>query len=166
MTKPQTRMLGGFMNNWQAIRKFYKENAEEIMSTPEHLYGVDPYWWEDFIEMTPIEKSMWCDIRCSGVVMYPQLPVGKFFVDFGNPRLKIAIECDGKQWHDPKKDAERDAILKKLGWTIYRFTGSECIKTGNEFEDEIGRIYYKLSNVEKFLANLRENPKTHFLENL
>lgn len=144
------------MNDWNALRKFYKNHMDEIMDSHPSQYGIDLYWWEDMVEMTPIERGMWCDIRCAGVVMYPQFPILNVFVDFANPHLKIAIECDGKQWHDPVKDAERDARLNAIGWTVYRFTGSECKKTGKEYEDDIGRIKYQLSSIEQLMAEIRE----------
>lgn len=80
--------------------------------------------------MTPIEMDTWIVIRCFGrFPLYPQYPVGKYFVDFGNPYFKVAVECDGKQFHqDKEKDLNRDIDLKKLGWNVYRVTGSQCVQ--------------------------------------
>jgi len=75
---------------------------------------------------TPIEAAAWHDIRAVGLPLWPQLPVGRYFVDFGNPVRKIALECDGKQWHDEKKDAKRDLDLMMQGWTVYRVPGWRC----------------------------------------
>lgn len=149
------------MNNWNEIRRFYKRHHDDIMNANPLQYGVDPYWWESMVDMTPIERGIWCDIRTSATVFYPQYPVLNFFVDFANPQLKVAIECDGKQWHDPEKDAIRDAKLNKIGWTVYRFTGSDCKKTGKEVENEFGQIRYELSNIERLLADIRENTHAH-----
>ena len=143
------------MNNWQAIRDFYRMNSYNILSCDKQKYGVDPYWWEGVIEMTPIEKSVWYDIRNSGVVFYPQYPVLNFFIDFGNPLMKIAIECDGKQWNDEKKDKTRDDRLASLGWTVYRFKGSDCLKSGYEVEDDDGVIAYQMSDVELLLKKIK-----------
>lgn len=77
---------------------------------------------------TPIEMAAWQDIRANGLPLWPQLPVGRFFVDFGNPVVKVALECDGKQWHDPVKDEARDRVLWDLGWTVYRADGRRCKK--------------------------------------
>jgi len=43
--------------------------------------------------------------------------------------VKVAIECDGAEWHDAERDAERDRKLKNEGWTIYRVPGSVCLKS-------------------------------------
>lgn len=142
------------MNRWNLIRDFYRSNHDEIMNTHPALYGVDPYWWDGLIEMTPIERSTWCDIRSSGAVFYPQYPVLKYFVDFGNPILKIAIECDGKYFHDPVKDKKRDEELKNIGWTVYRFTGSDCLKAGQDIDDEDG-LRYEMTEIEKLLQTIR-----------
>ena len=42
---------------------------------------------------------------------------------------KIALECDGKEFHDAAKDRSRDAELGKMGWRVFRVTGSECYQT-------------------------------------
>jgi hypothetical protein len=37
------------------------------------------------------------------------------------------VECDGERWHGPEKlqeDAERQAILERLGWKFVRIRGS------------------------------------------
>src|SRR6266436_6256251 len=44
----------------------------------------------------------------------------------GNGR-RLAIECDGEQFHGPEKlqeDLEREAVLMRLGWTFERVRGS------------------------------------------
>lgn len=140
-------------NDWKAIRKHYMLYEQEIMDSKPWCYGIDPYAWHGIVNMTHIEWMMWQDIRCEGVVMYPQYPVCGFFVDFGNPVARVAIECDGKQWHDPVLDAKRDAILNKEGWRVYRMTGRDCNNVGSEDDDG-----YTPSPAE---AMLREIAKRH-----
>ena len=58
------------------------------------------------------------------------------FLDFANPVAKVAIECDGREFHDQRKDEERDARLSEIGWTVYRLTGSQIVR---EYpDDELG----------------------------
>jgi len=109
----------------------------EIMGAPKYFYGIDPYAWDEgrgIIRFTPIEQAIWNDIRTTDIVMYPQFPACGFFLDFANPRAKVAIECDGRAYHDKEKDAARDGALAHSGWTIYRITGSDCVKNGTEDE--------------------------------
>jgi very-short-patch-repair endonuclease len=58
--------------------------------------------WEP--EFSPIEHNVWGEIREYGLPFYPQIPVAGFFLDFACPMLKIAIECDGAEFHDADKD--------------------------------------------------------------
>lgn len=95
----------------------------------------DPYFLEWDIFSTPIGKEAWCCIRSRNVVFYPEYPVLNYFLDFANPILKVGVELDGKQYHDPVKDAVRDANLAKEGWTIYRIPGSECAKSFKDIHE-------------------------------
>lgn len=90
---------------------------------------------------TPIEMSTWMAIRGFGQApLYPQYPVGKYFVDFGNPVVKVAIECDGKEWHQHRAEQDhiRDTKLKELGWDVYRICGSDCVRLVEEYEEIMG----------------------------
>jgi very-short-patch-repair endonuclease len=110
------------------IRSFYAEALphwmEEYGRTKNMVH--DPYGIDLTSHMTPIEFKTWQAIRTYDVPMYPQIPALQYFLDFANPFLKIAIECDGKQWHNAEKDKVRDKRLRADGWTIYRATGKEC----------------------------------------
>ena len=144
------------MNDWAAITAHYDKYRGEILANPAHGYAIDPYEWDmgqGMIHFTPIESAMWSDIRCEGITMYPQWPACGFFLDFANPVAKVAIECDGREFHDPRKDAERDAILAEAGWRVYRIQGYECNMNG--VEDEFGR--YIPSPGESLCRKLGEN---------
>lgn len=112
------------------IREHYAVELPRMMAEYERTgrMSFDPYRLHFTPGASPIEDQMWAAIRGFGTPFYPELPVLNYFIDFANPFLKIAIECDGKQWHDPEKDAERDARLIAEGWTVYRVPGSECHK--------------------------------------
>jgi very-short-patch-repair endonuclease len=64
-----------------------------------------------------------------GYKVLPQYQVGAMRIDLvvvgGNDRL--AIECDGEQFHGPEKlqeDMDRQAVLERLGWKFVRIRGS------------------------------------------
>ena len=82
--------------------------------------------------MTPIECNLWSDIRGSGsLFFFPQMPVGPYFVDFGDPVHKVALEADGRAFHDSRRDSKRDAVLMdEYGWTVLRFSGRETYQEG------------------------------------
>lgn len=66
-----------------------------------------------------------------------QAKVGKWRVDYlitiisdANVASSLIVECDGHDFHErtkeqAKRDRERDREAQALGYTIYRFTGSE-----------------------------------------
>lgn len=99
------------MNNWNALREHYARHAKVIEACDRNEWAMDPYAWSTGImRMTPIEEWLWHDIRDANAVFYPQYPIGGFFVDFANPRAKVAIECDGAAFHlDKSKDEARRA---------------------------------------------------------
>lgn len=124
------------MSDYFSFLNVCKEHYRDwnVMAFAEHertgRMSFNPYAL-DFMDMlTPIEQSVWADIRCAGLAMYPQYPACGYFLDFANPFKKIAIECDGKDWHENTeskiRDYERDMELACDGWIIYRIKGHEC----------------------------------------
>lgn len=84
-------------------------------------YPVD--WTQQF---SPIERMTWSEIRYRGLPFWPQFPIGKYFADFADPKLKIVIECDGKDFHDKERDEIRDRWMTHQGWAVFRISGSDC----------------------------------------
>lgn len=95
--------------------------------SPAHING----------HMTYIEKWFVTEIlekynvlECFDVVSeYCEKP---YFLDFAFPMLKVGFEMDG-MFHvrDPKHiehDKKRDAYLRSIGWTIYRFNYDQIKK--------------------------------------
>lgn len=120
----------GGPRKWKALRELYRWKDEHIRQCWPRMAGPYPVDWD----FTPIEAAAWQTIRCLGLPFYPQYPVGPFFVDFADPVMRMAIECDGKQWHDARKDAARDAEIKSLGWSVNRFTGRQCYLSSENHE--------------------------------
>jgi len=118
------------MMPFNEIRKHYEREMPAMMAEYKSTGNMvhDPYQLDFTGYSTHIEDYAWQAIRGYGVPMFPQFPVLNFFIDYANPFKKIGIECDGKQWHDPVKDAKRDAKLEAQGWTIYRIEGWKCKK--------------------------------------
>jgi hypothetical protein len=131
------------VNRWETILKFYRWATPQIMAEAVNEWGIDPYLWEEAgIHLTPIERWLWHDIRAHDAVLYPQYPVGRYFVDFGNPKVKVAIECDGAAYHTDKgKDFARDSELERMGWTVYRISGSDCRTDFDEETRTHGRAF-------------------------
>ena len=143
-------------NKWKLIAAFYKAINAEILATPKSEWATDPYAWDmgrPMIFMTPIESAFWADVRQFDAVLYPQYPIAGFFVDFANPVAKVAVECDGAQFHQDKaRDDARDALLKSKGWTVYRLTGQECKQ---DFNDETREYSTPAKLVQHLIARHR-----------
>lgn len=119
--REQITKAANVRNSRDAIRLAYKLNHDDIMK--EHC---SPYFYE--WKFTHIEMDCWYSIRCQGLPFYPQYPVGPYFLDFADVRLKIAVEADGRQWHSEEKDKPRDEYLSSKGWIVFRLPGSDCRK--------------------------------------
>lgn len=113
---------------FRRIKHNYRRKQAMVDAKLDDWFRSDPYevaYWPALF--TPIEASLWSDIRRWSLDLWPQLPVGGFFVDFGNPVARIAVECDGAEWHkDKDKDARRDRALNDMGWRVVRINGRMC----------------------------------------
>lgn len=76
---------------------------------------------------TPIEIIIRDKMEEHGLAYQPQVKLGRHYIDFlvSNNENKIILECDGRNYHIPEKDAERDKELSKFGYKILRLSGSE-----------------------------------------
>ena len=145
--------------DWTAISGYWNAHRGEIMLAGASAWGVDPYAWDHDIGivMTRIEAALWCDIRAVGAVLYPQWPVAGYFVDFGNPAAKVAIECDGRAYHkDAARDASRQARIEREGWKVYRITGADCFTDEHEQEDELGFMRTVQGRSYRFIKEIAE----------
>lgn len=114
-------------STWQerltAIRVMYRGYERLDADFP----NLDPYRLGLHDLMTPIEWDLWKDIRQTGRCHFlPQYPVGRFTLDFADIKRKVAIEADGKAYHDPARDKARDQeLFDAHGWRVFRVTGAE-----------------------------------------
>lgn len=151
------------------IRKCYEMRV--FAEIRKHYPGrIDPYFYDWMTIMTPIEKLVWHDIRTLGLPLYPQVPVGKYYVDFGDPVNKLGIEVDGAKWHaDSERDKNRQRDIEGMGWEIIRIPGYAAHKMKEDFidpNDEYMREDYT-NLYEKYLSDSSEGIllsliKTHY----
>lgn len=96
---------------------------------------IDPKAWQrqldELVSKTdsPFEEKVLAYLLQRGFKAYPQYKVGAYRIDLvvSYGRKRIAIECDGEQWHGPEnlqEDMDRQAILERLGWKFIRIRGS------------------------------------------
>jgi very-short-patch-repair endonuclease len=62
--------------------------------------------------------------RLAALKFRRQFPLGPYVLDFVCLRIRLVIELDGP-FHDPERDAVRDAWLGQQGFRILRFANHE-----------------------------------------
>ena len=64
-----------------------------------------------------------------------------FILDVAFPDKKIAVELDGEPFHSSpharKRDARKNWVLKKMGWTLFRFWGKEIMEDVSSCADKV-----------------------------
>lgn len=99
---------------------------------------------------TQAERLLWNDLksRKTGIQFKRQKPVGPFIPDFVNDDLKLIIELDGEiHKYQKKQDAQRQAVLASLGYTVLRFSNEDVYK----LQDHV--VY----NIKREITKLRES---------
>jgi very-short-patch-repair endonuclease len=78
------------------------------------------------LRTTKAESLLWYELRAfrsEGLVFRRQQPIGPYIVDFVCPSAKLIVEVDG-DCHETdsgkRHDANRDAYLRSLGYSILR----------------------------------------------
>jgi very-short-patch-repair endonuclease len=121
------------------LRDFYRMANKQIFAAGRSEWGIDAYEVDWVRIFTPIEYGLWYDIRDCNAVLYPQYPIGRYFADFANPVAKVAIECDGKEFHkNVEKDSKRQSEIESMGWHVYRIAGRDCFTDFNYEQNESG----------------------------
>jgi len=126
------------------LNYYEKRKKESIKHTDDYFYHC-----ANACE-SPIEQLMIAEIFAIGMRdginngkpfdrFCPQYKVGVYridialFLELGSNSYKLAIECDGHDYHErtekqARRDKKKDRYLQSQGWLIARFTGSEIYK--------------------------------------
>lgn len=132
------KAAGDTSARFEAIRTLYGP-VGGIEPSREYIpYPVD---WMSFF--TPIEEEIWCYIRRMSLPFYPQWTVDKYFIDFADPEKRIAIECDGADWHNPAIDGPRQRAMESVGWSFIRIPGWQCMRD----EEDRDSAYWLLADL-------------------
>lgn len=97
---------------------------------------------------TAPEHALEPAIASLGIPYRWQMPVGKYFLDFALPTLKVSIEVDGES-HKRKdqitQDKQKTAYLEARGWRVVRCTNDEAVNdpygTVNRLCQEAGVVW-------------------------
>jgi very-short-patch-repair endonuclease len=83
------------------------------------------------------ERAVFDRLNAAGYRVTPQVPAGGYRIDLvveGNSGRRLAIECDGDQYHTPDmwlQDLHRQRTLERAGWTFWRCWGSSFTRDPN-----------------------------------
>ncbi len=97
-------------------------------------YCLAPYTMQPEIDETlfesQFERDVYEQIKARGYRVIPQFRVANYRIDLVVEGMKnrMAIECDGDEWHGPEQyndDIYRQRVLGRCGWTFWRIRGSE-----------------------------------------
>jgi very-short-patch-repair endonuclease len=83
------------------------------------------------------ERAVYDQLNQAGYRVIPQVPDGGYRIDMvveGNGGKRLAIECDGDQYHGPDMwmaDLHRQRTLERAGWTFWRCWGSSYYRDPN-----------------------------------
>ena len=61
-------------------------------------------------------------------------------VDFLYREARVVIEADGRRWHHPDNDLERDQRLTAAGWRVLRVTWEQLVNRPWEFTREVAQL--------------------------
>jgi very-short-patch-repair endonuclease len=72
------------------------------------------------------ERDVFASLTGLGYRVIPQVPSGAYRIDMvveGDGDRRLAIECDGDEFHGPDRwdaDMRRQRVLERAGWTFWR----------------------------------------------
>ncbi len=89
------------------------------------------------------EKQVYTELFARGYRVVPQVKAGSFRIDMvveGGNDSRLAIECDGDEFHGPDRwqaDMQRQRVLERAGWTFWRCFASTWSLRKDEVLNEL-----------------------------
>lgn len=89
------------------------------------------------------ELEMFDELTKRGYRVQPQVPCGGYRIDFvveGGEGRRLAVECDGDQFHGPGQwadDMARQRVLERAGWTFWRCFASSFVRRKQEVLNDL-----------------------------
>jgi type I restriction enzyme R subunit len=99
---------------------------------------------------TETEQAAWNllrGIKFKGFKFRRQHALGPYIVDFYCPRRRLIVELDGSVHAQPiqaRRDAHRDAHLKRMGYTVLRFSNGIVLDAPEQFVRKVWEAVWSL----------------------
>ena len=94
------------------------------------------------------ERQVYTELFQRGYRVIPQVKAGSFFIDFvveGANDTRLALECDGDEFHGPDRwaaDMNRQRVLERAGWTFWRcFASTWSLRKDDVLEELLARLH-------------------------
>lgn len=122
------------------------------------------------------EKQVYLELASRGYRVTPQVKTGAYRIDMvveGQGDLRLAIECDGDEFHGPDRwqhDLSRQRVLERAGWIFWRCFASTWVLRKDEIIEElvqflnrmgiepVGRIETAARIIEKRVTKAESKP--------
>ena len=76
--------------------------------------------------------------------------MGPYIVDFCCPQRRLIVELDGSVHAQPsqtRRDTSRDAVLKRMGYSVTRFPNGIVMEAPDLFAQKVLDVAWSLPNV-------------------
>lgn len=101
-----------------------------------------PDWQRIRSHRSPIQIRLYDALKQAGYKVKAEYETCGYQVDLVIKKYRIAIECDGKEFHSTpeqkKRDRKKTAVLKKHGWHVIRFSGRQI---HHQIQDCVDRVH-------------------------
>ncbi len=139
--------------NGNEVVAFNKTNLNNLISIKRR----NNITWKSLAPSTPIEKIMEKALKDGNFSLIPQYQAynsqHKYVIDFlinTNTNIKMAIECDGLEYHANKSqyihDRKRDRYLTRKGILLLRFSSVEIFNEIDRCISEIDEQYWLIKS--------------------
>jgi len=94
------------------------------------------------------EKQVYTELVSRGYRVTPQVETGAYRIDMvveGQGDLRLAIECDGDEFHGADRwqhDLSRQRVLERAGWVFWRCFASTWVLRKDEVMEELVQFLY------------------------
>ena len=93
------------------------------------------------------ERNVFTELTSRGYRVMPQVKSGAYRLDMvveGESDIRLAIECDGDEFHGPDRwaqDMSRQRVLERAGWTFWRcFASTWTLRRDEVVAELLGRL--------------------------
>lgn len=160
----------------QKFQQARMDDAVERQSPIEQLFEIALVTVIKIVEQECDDFQINGEWRYIGIKIYPQCEIEKYKADFAlfkeshdavdntHDYKRVVVELDGHAFHDKDEkqrryEKKRDRDMQKLGYKVFRYTGSEIVK--DPFASAIECVSYLTNSEDEELRALLDTYMQH-----